>query len=147
MHKLTLLIITLVLLITACGEGSPFAEPTITPSPTPTCAQQTEVYRQEAADWLERFEDATELAASTSRMSLAGPISDMQTLARDVKDIEHPPCADMAQARMENYAATMVDAFLMFLSQEDDADVNATFDEALLLQAQVYESLAELADD
>src|SRR5687768_13114070 len=69
-----------------------------TPTPTPPCTmpdgrRAIDVIQQYAREW----DDGLTLAGSTPRMQLAGPISQLQRVRRDVQSQQWPVCAEGVQ--------------------------------------------------
>ena len=95
-----------------------------------TCASQSEEFLVEIQDINMRWLDAMELADSTSRMSLSGPISDLQLIRRDANKLEPPECAEGAKDALVMHMDYVLDGFLLFMAQEPDEDISAQFSEA-----------------
>lgn len=112
----------------------------------PTCEEQTVDYRAAVDDIVERWDDAAEIANSTARMSLSGPLGELQDIKRDTGDIEVPECAADAHAALIDYQETIIDSFLAFMGQEDDETVSRLFSRAsdkLTTWAVEYSQLTE----
>jgi hypothetical protein len=81
----------------------------------------------ELFDNTEKFNDAYKVAASTSRIALANPISDMQVIQRNTRLIEVPACLENTKnwlvAGMQNYT----DGFIAFMGDADDTEVDLYF--------------------
>jgi hypothetical protein len=105
-----LLLIAASLLVTACSGR-----------------QDVAAYMEEAHAILERWDDAFEVAASTSRVSLSPAIKDLQAVRRDFDDLEPPePCVKFHASVLGamNYA---IDGFIAFMADEPDDEVNNKF--------------------
>lgn len=101
----------------------------------PTCEESTVDYRATVDSLNEQWDDALAIANSTARMSLSGPLGDLQSLNRDTKQIDVPECAASAHEAMLDYQEAIIDAFLAFMGNENDSVVNARFDTAQELQS------------
>ncbi|OGV75641.1 MAG: hypothetical protein A3I83_09490 [Methylotenera sp. RIFCSPLOWO2_02_FULL_45_14] len=77
----------------------------------------------------QRWYDAIVLASSTPRISLSGPISNLQSISRDLETTEVSDCLGEAKASLSVAMATMVQANLMFL-QQDESSANSLHEEA-----------------
>lgn len=91
----------------------------------------------------EEFRDAFDVAASTSRMSLSGPVSDMQAIRRETNAIEVPACLENAKGLAVEGMQDAIDGFFAFLSEESDADVN---DRILAGVGQIADASVEVED-
>jgi hypothetical protein len=80
---------------------------------------------------IEDWDDTNELAGSTSRIALSPVIERMQSLKRQVSDLESP-CedAEALQAAAIEYMELTIDAYLLFATQKPDEDVSAKMREA-----------------
>lgn len=97
---------------------------TAVPGCAQSCADQTEEYRATVDDLLEEWEDALAVAGSTSRISLAGPMAELQSIRREAGDIEGvPECAESAHDLLLKSMDDAIDAMLAFAAQEEDSRV------------------------
>ncbi len=76
-------------------------------------------------DQYDVFKDALAIAGSTSRISLSGPIADLQEIGRDTEDIEVTECLIPARSWLVYSIDKYTTAFLKFTSNEDDDVVSA----------------------
>jgi hypothetical protein len=91
----------------------------------PQCTQTG--YIELTEDIEARWLDAVDLASNTSRMSLSGPLSEMQAILREYKSLEVPECYEEIHEKfIESYEYT-IDGFLAFLAQESDEQVSRLF--------------------
>lgn len=104
---------------------------TPTPEPEVLCFNEAEEYLDFLSDWLVRWEDTVEIASSTSRIALAGPVGELQGLRREIGDLEGPACAKLAGVALYGHADGTINAFLLFMQEESDDEVGAAFDEAI----------------
>lgn len=93
---------------------------------------------------LEEWDDAYDVAASTSRISLAGPISDLQSAMRDVENLEVPGC--LAQVKFYRLAGMdlAIAGFLSFMSQADDETVSGLFTQSRVRFARMQISIDDV---
>jgi hypothetical protein len=96
----------------------------------PTCEELTVDYRASIDAINEEWDDATAIASSTARMSLSGPLGELQGINRDTKQVEVPECAADAHEALLLYQESVIDSFLAFMSQQDDSEVSDLFDKA-----------------
>ncbi len=100
---------------------------------------------KEAANQLqakaEEFSDAFNIAVSTSRISLAGPISDMQAIKRDADDIQVPACMEKARALTVEGMDHSISGMIAFMGQENDATVEGFL---TLAQVRTQDATAEV---
>lgn len=127
MHKVKLLFLLLIMVIPL----------TAVPGCAQSCAAQTEEYRATVDDLLEEWEDALAVAGSTSRISLAGPMAELQQIRREAGDIEDvPECATAAHDLLLQAMDDAIDAMLAFAAQEEDTRVT----DLMEIAANRYES-------
>jgi len=80
--------------------------------------------------FIDKWDDAIVIAESTSRMSLAPQIENLQEIRRETEDLKISDCADEAHEALIAYMDQTIDAFIAFLGQEDDEKVNRLFSSA-----------------
>lgn len=73
----------------------------------------------------EKFTDAVKVAESTSRISLSGPISELQSIAREINNLEVPACLEPAKKYYYKSADSEIMALLAFAAQEKDSVVSS----------------------
>jgi len=96
----------------------------------------------------EEFDDAFAVANSTARMSLSGPISEMQNVKRNADDIVVPVCLENAKQLLVGGMQTSIDGFIAFLGQEPDDVVTSYFVDAgqqLAIATDEMETISECA--
>jgi hypothetical protein len=79
---------------------------------------------------LEKFDDANALASSTSRINLAGPIGDLQSIKRETDALVVPTCLGKSKTLLVKGMQSNIDAFLAFSSQESDTQVSSLLSNA-----------------
>jgi len=126
MKKLTVLIVLIMLFGGACGAQEVVLVEQDIDIKKCTQAEYIEATADIEAEWL----DAVELANSTSRMNLPDRISEMQSILRDYKRVEVAECYQGIHDSFILSYETMIEGFMMFMSQESDNKVSATFEAA-----------------
>lgn len=108
------------------------ATPALTPTPTaePLCVDLALEYLLTAEDLLDRWDDAVAIADSTGRIALAGPVGELQTIRRELGNLDPPECAATVHNTAVDMMENTIDGFLLFMQQESDSQVNSAFDEA-----------------
>lgn len=114
---------------------------------SPTCAELTVDYRANLDNIEDRFNDAFDLASNTSRVSLSVPISELQEVNRDAKNLDVPECAKDTQDALLLYQESVIDGFLAFLSQADDSEVELLFTRANERQTTYFLEYAKLTEE
>lgn len=76
----------------------------------------------------EKYIDAFALASSTSRIALAGSIESMQEIKREANAVEVPQCLEEAKYWQIQAMEADINAFMLFMAQASDRDVNSAFD-------------------
>jgi|CXWK01.1.fsa_nt_gi hypothetical protein len=155
-HLIPILALLSLLALAACGGASPDAaiatgvaatleaqaiqtavqatqraQNTPTPEPQQLYADQAADYLAELAALRQRWLDALEIADSTARISLAGPVGELQAIRREIGALEGPACAQGAGAALYIHSEAVIDGFLLFMQDEPESQINAKFDEAL----------------
>jgi hypothetical protein len=112
MKKLVLFITILTIALVGCSE--------------PTCYEQAEEvgFLEAIDDIIERWDDANIIAASTSRISLNGPVSELQAIVREARDLETPDCAVDVRDSLVEVMADKVDIYIKFMG-DADADISS----------------------
>src|SRR5262245_14618155 len=87
----------------------------------------------------ERSSDAVRLAASTPAIALSGPLSKLQDIRRDTRNLDIPPCASHTRDHLVSSMQTLLEALLEFSSTPLTARGEAA-------EAKVKERTAEAAD-
>lgn len=107
--------------------------PTATPAPTatPDCRDDILKYKQETLlPILDEWRDAYALASSSSRLSLAQPISMLQEINRRLKKIEPVPCAAGTHYLFIAATESVIEGFLAFMANKSDSEVKAHLETA-----------------
>jgi len=76
---------------------------------------------------VQRIEDVNTLASSTSRIALVTPLSKMQDVQREIRELEVPKCAEPVKQKLLNSIELLLSAYLGFASQESDAVLEIRF--------------------
>lgn len=67
---------------------------------------------------LARWSDAAQVASTTSRIALSGPVATMQSLRREAEQLKVSPCMDLAKAHLVASMGDAIEAFLVFMRNE-----------------------------
>lgn len=74
-----------------------------------------ELFNQVSQEW----DDALELAGSTSRMNLPPRIAELQSLRRNIQIQEWPKCAKPGQEHLISGMNSIIDGFILFLDSDN----------------------------
>ncbi len=119
-------------------ESTNDAEPTPTPTPTPAPVAEPETadscQSDETVEFLKdltnrhlRFVAIENLAGSTARVGLAGPVGDMIDEKQELVEMEDvPPCAEAAWKSHKTWFVLIIEGYQFFMQQMDDNIVAAT---------------------
>lgn len=127
---------------TASSIAQPLAATTVataitsTPAPTPTpdCRDEILAYKQETLfPILDEWQDAYDLASSSSRIALGPPVAMLQEINRRLKRIEPSKCALSTHIFFIQATDTVIDGFLAFMANKPDSEVQAHFETAAIL--------------
>lgn len=107
MNKVVVLLFAL-LILSACS-----------PSPQETCATELETYIPTMNDLMARWSDAQEVAESSPRLALAGPVESLQAVRRDATAVTPPDCMAVDHGRIMDGMDAMISMFLGFMADPD----------------------------
>lgn len=80
----------------------------------------------------EEFDDAVQIAESSSRMTLAGPLADLQEIRRETRDVEVAECAQPALDALLAYMDAEIELLLAFATNDEtDAEMVRRFDASI----------------
>ena len=117
---------------------------TPTPEPEVLCYVEAEEYLNSLIGLSDRWFDAVEIADSTSRIALSGPVGELQAIRREIGVVEGPDCAAKAGLALYNHTDHVIDGFLLFMQEEPDSTIEAAFDEAGVWIEKYYKELDTL---
>ena len=89
--------------------------------------EEAELAIDELQNLAEEWDDAFEVANSTSRISLSGPIGDLQEIKRDVGSLDIPDCLTDVQDNLVKAMESGIDAFIAFMGKESDQTIKNHF--------------------
>ena len=117
----------------------------ILPSPTPIpCGVQAQEFVTKVEGLLDDWDDANTLAGQTSRIALSPAIARLQEIRRDVHDLQPPECAGYTQSAFELYMDSVIEGYLLFMSDSPDSQVSEQLVKAQGLQDTAVRWFAEL---
>lgn len=136
MKYLAILAVAAALLV-SCG-GDPPIVPAFAPAPTtvpvavaptavPTCQDLAASYIKQVEPLAREWDDATTLANSTPRASLADQIAKLQDIQRRSEALEAPVCAATVQQSFVGQMSATNRAFVAFLGQSQQTSVDDLF--------------------
>ena len=117
---------------------------TPTPESQQLCADQAADYLADLETLRGRWLDALEIADSTARISLAGPVGELQAIRREIGALEGPACAQVAGAALYIHSEAVIDGFLLFMQDEPESQINAKFDEAFTALELYQDALGDI---
>lgn len=127
---------------TASSIAKPLAATTVatsiastpTPTPTPDCRDEILAYKKETLfPILDEWQDAYDLASSSSRIALGPPVAMLQEINRRLKRIEPSKCALTKHLFFIQATDIVIDGFLAFMANKPDSEVQAHFETAAIL--------------
>jgi hypothetical protein len=120
---------------------------TPTPEPELLCVDIATGYLDETELLLDRWFDAVEIADSTARMSLSGPVGELQAIRRELTALEAPTCAASIERSLRNMMDNTIDGFLLFMQDEPDSEISAAFNRAGAAGDNYIAALERLTDE
>jgi len=97
-------------------------------------------YSNDTDAMLAKWDDAVDVADSTARMSLSGPIAELQTIKREASAYKPPECFAEAHTKLLKYMDATIDGYLAFMADKGDVSVNSLFEMADIYR-DTFESL------
>ena len=91
-------------------------------------------------DWI----SAVELASSTSRINLSGPVSNLQNIKKQVSDLDVPACMLESQVYLYSAVDYSIDAFFAFMGEESDTVVGNKFDTSVTYIERYRKAIVEV---
>jgi len=111
------------------------------------CEEQFPAYIEQINEINEEWEDAFEVAASTSRIALSGPVGELQAIQREASDLEPPDClADDHEGYLVGME-TFIGLFLGFMADPDFEPADLDISIASLQMAWVPEIIDMFEED
>lgn len=93
----------------------------------------------------DRWSDAVALANNTSRMALAQPISDMQSIKRDVENTSWEKCSQPAANLLTQAMEKKIDGFILFLdSDSPESSIQNDFESSSTLMFDYHKKYLSL---
>lgn len=112
------------------------------------CAQaDTNTYIKATDNLMREWDDAIQLAASTSRIALSPAVNSLQTLRRDASDISVPQCAEYLQEIQATFMEYEIQSFLLFMQEADDTQVQGPVNGAQRAHLAFEQEFAHFRDD
>lgn len=128
-----LVVIAGVIYILGFGGGMvvrvlPTSTPTLVPTAEP-CKLQAKSYLENVEKITIEWDDANQVANSTSRIALSPAVAELQRIRRELSIINYPDCASNAHDYLLKYMDKVIDGYLAFMAQDPEADISRNFDE------------------
>lgn len=125
------LILVLFFLLTGCAFGQP-------------CSVQSAEFLAKLQEIAVRWDDANNIAGSSSRISLGPAVATLQEIRREANTLAPPECAKNIQALFVAYMDAAIKYYLSFMAQEPDEEVSTQAEEVKRLQEQFTEEIRKL---
>lgn len=104
----------------------------------------TNAVAENLEDIAERWDDAMDVAGSSSRIALAGPVSELQSIRRETRTQDWPECGQEAQQELVGWMDESINALIAFMGQDDDATVEEHLKNARVHQENFFDALEDL---
>lgn len=75
-----------------------------------------------------KFVDANDIASSTGRIALSGPVGRMQDVRAELENIETPACLEKAKKDLVAGMEDSIQAYILFMQEGEDAYIKNRFD-------------------
>ncbi len=83
------------------------------------CGQSFTIASSKLFDLHRRWDDAEQVARSTARIALPGPLARLQGIRQEVETLDVPRCANEAKAALRTLMRAREQAILTFMNRED----------------------------
>ena len=103
-------------------------------------------YMEDLDEVLDEWDDAIDVAQSTSRISLAPQIDRLQKIRRRAEELELPAAALPAHGDLVDHMTATINGFLALLGQKDEEEVDSWFDRAKLHRTAWWTKVSRLYD-
>lgn len=74
---------------------------------------------------IDDWDDANSLASSTSRINLAVPVSNLQSVQKQIRNLDSPKCAKPVIDQALDMTEETINIYLLFMQDEEDFVVNS----------------------
>lgn len=81
-------------------------------------------------DILARWSDADQVANSTARIALAGPVTNLQTIRREFEALSAPPCMKQVMFYYSTSLDSTIQGYIAFMGKSADVVVNGHIETA-----------------
>lgn len=139
-HVATPLLLSLAILLSACGNNTPPAAAILTPdtqyivvtatpppatnTPDPCAPENIEAEVHKIHAYMREFDDASTLAASRPREELAASIVDLQRIRREAEDQPTPSCLATLKTYQVSHMNAVINTLISFMGGADQATVD-----------------------
>lgn len=139
-HFITTLLLSLTMLLTACGitstppavNNTPVTQiivvtataPPVTDTPDPCASENIEAEVQKIHAYMREFDDASTLAASRPREELAESIAGLQGIRREAEDQPTPSCLATLKTHQISHMNSVINTLVAFMGGSDQATVD-----------------------
>lgn len=89
--------------------------------------KERELVTEKIDPLIQDLQDVNDLAGSTSRIALATPLSRMQEVQRNIRDLEFPQCAEPVKNDLLETVGSLLTAYLAFAADDNEFLINAYF--------------------
>lgn len=140
-RKTPLIVILIVLAVFILAAGAGYAwYSTSGPCGTKLVASAV----QDLSGLHDDFNDYVEIASSTSRIALTGPVTEMQNIKKEAQSLIVPTCLDHARSLLVDSMSANVSGFLLFMAQEKDSLILEKMQAASDLRMEFYKEIARI---
>lgn len=111
------------------------------------CKEAFPSYAETMSGIQEEWEDTFEVAISTSRIALDGPVGDLQSIRREARNVTPPDCMADAHQRYLEGMDTFINFFLEFMADADAEPDETDISIAQLKMAGMVNSIEQYEND
>ena len=87
------------------------------------CYLQSKEFESNFEKLWKEWDDANNVAQATARINLGPAVAQLQTIRRNVSDLDAPPCASNVKALVIDYMNNIIDNYLAFMADNTDLEI------------------------
>jgi hypothetical protein len=146
--KQVYIIFLVILLLVSCGPSEEeFQTVAAQTEEARPCSEKSSNYLESIEPLLEKWDDANQLAGSTSRIALSGPVATLQEIKQEAAELDSPTCAEFVSSTLSDYMDLTIESYLAFMTEEPDDFVQLTIILTDVMESEADRAIERLKSD